>query len=769
MANDGGSKNRGSWVQRLLRRSDDPVEPVLADETDPTEAEVVVGTTQVADVVSVPEYTVDGEDEELEPVKGQSLLSRILRRSASSDDSLEPEAVEQETTGAVTWGSEREDEAVANSSEQEPGSDQPSGDANYQEPQEAEAAYQEAYSEEIVYEDAPEPGRFASLTKLLRRSGSSAVDEAVDSGDERWPEEGEAEPREPRPWFSLASIRDALSRPSARTGSGPGSGRSLDWKTVRGAVEEALRPPTITLSFEGDTVRLVLIKGREVVAWGVADLPSETALVPPDEGEGVVQPEGSGDVGEGATEGEQVPESARAESLRQFLEAHDVRGGKVITDVPLYGTLLRHLKLPQIPRRYLKQVVTAEIVNSIPFSEDEVEISWQPRTDESGSAAVFAIAVPRETIDSHAEILDLAGARPRAAYSKAVALALGSGVPNAIVVDVKDTEAAIVLVRNQTPQVVHQLALRSGEVTPRQLAEEIAGGVEQMAGFYQDYQAFEAAGASEALPVVLTGTRHDQLEVSEALQRVMQREVLPSTPDLDYPEYFSPDEYAVNLGLALASQVKSKAGMFATGDPAINILPEKYLPRPIPAIPIGVFALLFVLGAAAAVATTNVSSLSAEANELESDVERSTRIFSIGEKASAHFHEESLIARDFADKIQSRLTVVRENMAALVARLDLMVDSARPAGVRVPSIAPIGDEFLVGGTAPTYNDVLTYADNIRRAGLFDTVVVEGVQGSGIGETVQTVGPDDAPRLLDFQIKATVKTEDEEGAIDLLVP
>ena len=725
-----------SFFARLFRRSNGPSESEAPEEEyDESSGQHEIGeATALEEPAPRPEYVDDGPEHEPdeEPVGVPSFFARLFRRGGPREEEL---------------------------SEEEEWTQPP---ASIDVPADEEAVYGEAGTDQ-AYEEEPPAGRFAALTRLFRRSGSEDVEQA-------WAEDGEPALEDTERGSVLDRVKQAVGSLSARFGGE--SGRSLDWQTIRTAVKEAVRPPTITLSFEGDTVRLVVLNGREVVAWGIADLPPETVATDADQdgAEGGEDDHAAAD--EEASEDDQEPESARAGPLRELLDAHGVRGGNVIADIPLYASLLRHLKLPDIPKRYLKQVITSEIVETIPFSEDEVAISWQQRKDQEGEESVFAIAVPSDTVDSHAEMLDQAGARPKAAYSKAVALSYAAGMPDAIVVDVKASDAAVVLVRDETPQVVHQLTLPDGDVPAPQLAEEIAGGVEQMAAFYQDYQAFEAAEASSALPVVLTGDRPDNVEVSDALRRVMRRDVVACAPDLDYPDFFSPDEYAVNLGLALASKAKANAGMFAQGDPAINLLPERFLPKPLPVIPISVFALIFVLGVTAVVATTSVSDVEAEAKELKDDVERNAGKFEAGERVTKKAHEESQIAAGFADKLQNRVTIVREDIADLIARLDVLVNSARPEGLSVPSIAPKGDEFLVAGAATTYEDVLLYAENIRNSGLFSEVIVEGVQGEGIAGTAGTAQAGVQRTQLDFQIKSVVpprvQEEEEDGEL-LIVP
>ena len=77
----------------------------------------------------------------------------------------------------------------------------------------------------------------------------------------------------------------------------------------------------------------------------------------------------------------------------------------MVSSFPLYETLIRGLELPRIGRRYRRQVVESEVGETIPFTEDEVDIAWTHRKSEKGME-VFAAAVRKDAIDGHVALLD---------------------------------------------------------------------------------------------------------------------------------------------------------------------------------------------------------------------------------------------------------------------------------------------------------------------------------------------------------------------------
>ena len=100
-------------------------------------------------------------------------------------------------------------------------------------------------------------------------------------------------------------------------------------------------------------------------------------------------------------------------------------------------------------------MIVSEVLETIPFEREEVDISWQLRQDSEGQE-VFAIAVPKGHLDSHVQLVREADLSPSAAYVKGAALTFAVGIQDVIVVHIEQERVATVLVRQCTPRVVHQ-------------------------------------------------------------------------------------------------------------------------------------------------------------------------------------------------------------------------------------------------------------------------------------------------------------------------
>ena len=531
------------------------------------------------------------------------------------------------------------------------------------------------------------------------------------------------------------------------------------WSALRTISQSLGTPPTVALSFEDGLIRVVVLQGRQVVAWSLV----QPWAPPVSQSEDEESQEGSEEESPPNEEGAESPGNGEAACIRALLDGLRIRKCRTVTDVPLYASLLRHLTLPIIPGTYLEEVVINEVVETIPFAADEVDISWDVKGVEDDQQKVFAIAVPKDVIEEHVRMMDAAGARPVATYSKAAALAASAGSPDVISLHVTTAHAAAVLVQGGLPQVVNQVTLPSADGDIQAQAEAVVGAVEQMAGYYED---FRATGDSPSLPVVVTGQLSDQALLIDVVQMLMQRDRLDAQIPLDYPDDFSPNEYAINLGLILALQSGPKGTIFNPKDTSNNLLPKRYLPRVLPALAIAVFGVLFVLGAGALLATFEVKAIEETEEGLVKNSDRQQRLSRLSLGRAVFLDNEFRGIRESRDELTSTNDSLRHELDDLLDRVYTISVSALPDGVVVPYLDPGANELQVAGTALTYRDVDKYASNLRDSGLFFAVEVRNVSVSGttVGESEdRTEGEEPIKFRLNIIVENPVAEEDVEGS------
>ena len=499
--------------------------------------------------------------------------------------------------------------------------------------------------------------------------------------------------------------------------------------------------PTMTLSFEDGLIRMVVLRGSKVVDWA-------TATPPEDSAENGLQSEAT--------------DEGYVECLRKLLADHSAERCRVVTDIPLYSSLLRHLSFPAMQRRYLAGAVPSEVAETIPFASDEVDVTWNAWKSETAQS-VFAIAVPKDVVDGHVRLLDEAGVRPVATYSKAVALSLASGATDGVVVHMTPSRAAIVLVRGGMPLVVNHLTLSETESDFQRQAEGIMDAVERTVGYDLTYTLPGVAGEGRTLPVMLTGHLPEGVGLSESVRALASGEISDCAPPLEYPSDFSPAEYAVNLGLVLSDRA-SRRGLLRKGNAPFNLLPRRHLPRPLPVVQVALTLLALLMVATAFGTTEFVANVESNAVRLSAelaDIKRENRINVLHAKAMQDRLRE---IRPVTEGLEPRLDELGRRIAVLQSQLETITVLAPPEGLTIPSLAPQGDEILVSGTAPTFEHVLEYATNLDGSGLFSEVVIEKIEGSVITngeEPSEGAGHG----VLDFRIRIGVATASESQRQD----
>ena len=537
-------------------------------------------------------------------------------------------------------------------------------------------------------------------------------------------------------------------------------------RNVREAVEYKLRPRTLTLSIERGVIRAVILQGQEVLAWGIAD-PEDAAA----SADGAPA-EKAGNLEEG--------EVARTRSLLSGLRGERAR---VISGLPLYTPLIRHIRLPEIRRRYLNDVVASEVVGSIPFGRDEVDVKWQLVASEDPNS-VMAIAVQRRVIDDHVQQLKDSNGAPGATYSQAAALAIAAGVRDAVIVHVGPATAAIVLVRDNTPRAEHQIMISGEDQSVQAQADAIAKAAEQMDGLDQSLGGREEG---EPLPIILTGRTPQDGELRKELQTALQRDLLPVSPPLTWPEEFPVDEYAANLGLAILDRGRPKwwRQVPQKGSSGLSLLSERHLPTPIPFIPVAAFLAIALLGVTAFNLTPSVEERVLEASDSAARLderEGQARVYKLESSVATRLQNQARDVRQLTLEIKSRLSELQEEMDALaewfhrIETISAITAACNVTKVSLPGLAPKSQDLQLSGSAETLADAIRYANSIRDSGLFTGVVLrqvgskegrvslgslEGVAEEG-AECSEELKGDGGPQVLQFVIDVTTREKGEDS-------
>lgn len=478
----------------------------------------------------------------------------------------------------------------------------------------------------------------------------------------------------------------------------------------------------MTLSMEDGHARLLVLKGSQVIAWRSARIydPEEIELV---DTEDEIAPN-------------QEPIKPVFNLLGPLLEGLPNPSKRIVVDLPLHVPLLRHIPLPDVKGRFLKEIVNAEVMNSVPFAQDEVDIQW--RIEEGGETREASVmAIPRNRMDNQITLIRSSNLAPAAVYSKSASLAVAVGLRDVFILHMIQDQTAVILVREGVTRIVHRLELVG---TLNEKAEAIAMGVGQVAGYHRSQRPDDDVAN---LPVVVTGEIDGVRDLIGLLSDALDRQVEPFSPDLDCPEGFSPTEFAPNIGLHLAGQSKNIS--------AQNVLPDRHRPKPLPILQTGVFAGLLALIYVAVLLTGWVSGVSDEKGILSSRLD-------IREGQARDYRlavaRQRVVDQKIADAdlelldLESQIVLFGEDMDTLLSRMGDITNNAVTSNVELSRVVPIPEGFSLSGSSGSYSDVLGYTAMMRSSLLFDDATVLQVADSSGG-------------LLGFTIVVTVSAPVED--------
>lgn len=511
----------------------------------------------------------------------------------------------------------------------------------------------------------------------------------------------------------------------------------------------------VTLSTEKDVFRVVVFKGRKVVAWGSADPSSQSGPLgnPPDDDSLENQEEITKSPLESLLTELEIGCATHVWSL---LDKVGIRRCRTVMDLSLYTTLTRQLQIPKVKSRYLEPVVLSEVLETLPFSKEEVEIAWQIQDGNEGNS-VFAVAMPKQRLNNQVMAVKEAGLAPAAAYSKSAALASVSGVLNGVVIHLEISEAALVLVQNGNPKAVHQVEFGEEESNPEMLASNIARAYGQVASYYLPE---DPKQQNLELPVIFTGKVGETNPVAQLLIDKIQRRILTIDPALSYPQDFPAEEYAINLGLFLTDQDGGTQGNKGSSElPSLNLLPRRHRPSPIPVFQTSVFVILLLLAVHPFNVMGKVAARIAEKEAISSELQK-LRVQEQQFTVVLASHQENRTVMDTvslqADALEAQVETLEDDINALLEQVSSITRLALAQNITLSGVTPQGDDFVFAASASSHAKALEYVQTLKDNPLFEDARVLQIDGMGGANP-----NDDGLGVVNFQVNVT-KSQPDAG-------
>jgi type IV pilus assembly protein PilM len=460
----------------------------------------------------------------------------------------------------------------------------------------------------------------------------------------------------------------------------------------------------VTTLYIGDTdINLLSMKGMQVEKW------ASTPLAPGLVSQGLI-----------------ADEAAVAEKVRDLFKEAGLSLKKVITALSGHDSLYRIITLPDVPEAVLPEAVRREARRAIPTPLDEVYYSYQSIPSMPGERRVFLVTFPRNSVDALVRTLRQAGVPPHVMDLAPLAIGRIPDVPRAIIVNSRLDHLEVMIIADRLPEVIRRLSLPGEAESLEETLPLIAEELNRTIMFYNSSHIDRPLDST--VPVFVSGDLAEVPETWQALVGDSGYSVSPLPSPVETPEGFNPNQFMINMGLAL-KEIRSDKGDAHFSLVDFNALPEAYIPPSFSIlrvlIPVGlvVGAGLVVL---AVLMTTNAR---AGVQDLQSQVTTS-------EARVRQLQTEVNTLRSDISSAEARRDTLSNRISALqLARAEMHEDLReiyRLAGgtITLATVNHTGGSVTVRGSGQNLDAAYRYARVLRESGRFSAVWISPICDAG---------------------------------------
>jgi len=461
-----------------------------------------------------------------------------------------------------------------------------------------------------------------------------------------------------------------------------------------------------TLFIRDDTINLLVVEGKRVKQW--ASLPLEPELV----NQGLI-----------------VDEDQVAGKIKELFKLEKVSTSNVITGLSGLNSLYRLLSLPDLPEAVIAEAILREARRVIPVPLDEVYLAYQILPAPKGERRVFLTAFPRNVADALIRTLQQAGIELYIMDLAPLALCRTLDEPRSIIINARLDYLDIIVMADRLPQLIRRLAMPTEAESLAEQIPTISEELDRTVTFYNSSHQEEPIDST--MPVFVCG---DLAEIPDSWQSLVGRlnySVSPLPSPLEFLEGFNPNEFMVNIGLALKELSLEKWGANSSLV-NFNALPEVYQAKPMRvsniAVPIGItvgIILLACLGFLIYNSMGNNNLLRSELTDIQNGInqtrgEIATLQEQIGQIEAGIEPVETItnILNTTLTSLEEGREVVDENLSAIV--------NLSPGNIDLTNINHEGDTVTVNGISPKESYIFNYARDLRSCERHFTVIISSI-------------------------------------------
>ncbi|UCH43227.1 MAG: pilus assembly protein PilM [Dehalococcoidales bacterium] len=461
----------------------------------------------------------------------------------------------------------------------------------------------------------------------------------------------------------------------------------------------------VTLNIESTDIRLLTVVGKRVQEWSTASLDSDLVK------EGLI-----------------IDPPAVSAAISRLMADQGIKEKDIITSLSGFQSVQRTLDLPKLSHQLIGDALLREAKRTMPVSLDQLYLSWQILHDGDQTQPVFLLGIPRNLMDAQVVCLQQAGISPRTMELKPLALARMVNRPEALIVDVEEENADIIVISGGIPIIMRTLSMRIDQSLSRRL-QYLVEEFERTLQFYASNHPDEPLGRST--PLFLTGGLAKDVEVVQVITAGIEYKIEPLESPFESPPDFPSEQYAVNIGMAL----KYTSLMRDTSIPDVNILPDNYRPHRMPAK-----QMLLVPGIVAGIAVILplyqlANSANVEVYQAQAEYNKVTQQLQIRQLENKRVQEIEAAIAKIEEKKQQLETKIEELGAGRLDIYDTLSTVAvecLPSGATLFSTSYSGGQLKLQGNATSYTQALEYSRILEQTEKFAVVWINSLNAADDG-------------------------------------
>jgi hypothetical protein len=285
---------------------------------------------------------------------------------------------------------------------------------------------------------------------------------------------------------------------------------------------------TVSLSFEGNSLRIISSSGRKIDKWGSVSFDPKLLR-----------------------EGVFTDVASMAQIIKQALNERKLSPKNVRWALPSIGSSSQVITLPEESKTNFEVAVQREARRVLSVSPETSNLIWQRLPSTGAQQQVYVVAVPKESIQSLIQTCQAAGVTIGIIELKSLALARAVDQKDAIIANGEGNSVEMIVMIDSLPSLMRGIWLRekdldAGRVTAL-LLQQLASTIE----YYNDMN--RSSPLPTSVPIYLTGEVAINPELTQRVGTLSGRTVAPLEPPLSYPAHFPVALYMTNLGLILKS------------------------------------------------------------------------------------------------------------------------------------------------------------------------------------------------------------------------